>query len=204
MQRSLLWKTLQVPARIFTSLLFELRVHNIENVPQTGGVLLVANHQSYLDPVLVAVRLRRPVSYFAKSELFENPFLGWLIRSLHAFPVRQGQGDLGAVREAIRRLEEGHILNLYPEGTRTLDGEIGPLQKGISLVLRKVNVPVVPVAIEGSFAAWSKGRKIFRSGQIDVLYGKPMSFKGMKSDEILKTLSETLTALLASLREKIS
>lgn len=162
--------------------------------------MLVANHQSYLDPVLVAVRLRRPVSYFAKSELFENPALNWLFRSLHGFPVRQGKGDHGAVRESIRRLEDGHILNIYPEGTRTADGEIGPLEKGIALILRKTSVPVIPVAIEGSFQCWPNTQKIPRPGRIRVLYGKPMHFNEMRADEIMTTLDKTLRKLLAELR----
>src|SRR5277367_4767043 len=106
MERSLLWKSLQIIARIFTSLWFDLKVYGVENVPKTGPVLLIANHQSYLDPVLVAVRLDRPVSFFAKSELFENRFFGWLIRSLHAFPVKLGENDIGAVRMTLQRLEE--------------------------------------------------------------------------------------------------
>jgi 1-acyl-sn-glycerol-3-phosphate acyltransferase len=201
MERSLLWKVLQVVARVLTSLLFKLKVHGIENVPTTGGALLVANHQSYLDPVVVAVRLRRPVSYFAKSELFENPLLRWLITSLHAIPVRQGKGDHAAFRETIRRLDEGHILNFYPEGTRTSDGEIAPLEKGIALILRKAKVPVIPVAIEGSFQAWPNHQKVFRPGRISVLYGKPINFNEMRSEEIMTTLDRTLRNLLAQLRE---
>src|SRR5580658_503146 len=124
MERSLVWKSLQIVARIGTTLLFDLKTFGTQNVPRQGGVILAANHQSYLDPVLVAVHLRRPVSYLAKSELFENRYLSWLIRALEAFPVRQGEGDISAVRETIRRLGEGYLLNLYPEGTRTLDGQI--------------------------------------------------------------------------------
>ena len=201
MDRSLLWKGLQAICRIVTTLEFDLKAYGLENVPRTGGCLLVANHQSYLDPVLVAVRLYRPVSFFAKSELFENPFFGWLIRSLHAFPVRQGEGDVGAVRETIRRLHEGHILNLYPEGSRTDDGEIAPIQKGIALILRKVEVPVVPVAIDGSYESWPKSHKLFRPYPIRVMYGPPMELKGLKGDAIVQAIGTTLKAMLAELRE---
>jgi len=200
MQRSLFWKCCQAIARIFTSLLFDLRVYGVENVPATGGFLLAPNHQSYLDPVFVAVRLRRPVSYLAKSELFENPVLRWLITSLHAFPVRKGRGDLAAVRETIKRLEEGNVLNMYPEGTRTLDGSFGQLQKGITLILKKISVPVIPVAIDGSYQIWPKGRKIFRSGHVRVIYGKPLYFKDMKADEILIKLRAAIAELLAELQ----
>jgi 1-acyl-sn-glycerol-3-phosphate acyltransferase len=200
MERSLLWKSLQILARFLTTNLFDLKVYGIENVPETGGVLLVANHQSYLDPVLVAVRLRRAVSFMAKSELFENPLLGWLIRSLHAYPVRKGEGDIGAIRQAIQRLNDGYALNVYPEGTRTLDGNIAPLEKGIALILRKVDVPVIPVAIEGSFGAWPKGEKIFHPHPIRVNYGKPLYFKGLPAKEILDTLHFNLVSLHEELK----
>src|SRR5580704_7336553 len=128
MERSAAWRCLQVFSRITATLLFDFKVYGTENIPKTGGALLLANHQSYLDPVLVAVKLRRPVSYMAKSELFENPALAWLIRTLHAFPVRQGEGDVGAVKECIRQLNAGRVLNIYPEGSRTEDGEIAGIE----------------------------------------------------------------------------
>jgi 1-acyl-sn-glycerol-3-phosphate acyltransferase len=201
-QRSLVWRYLQVIARVGTTLLFDLKVYGRENVPKTGGVLLAANHQSYLDPVLVACQLRRPVSYFAKSELFTNPYFGWFIRQLHAFPVRQGEGDVGAVKEAIRRLDEGYVLNVYPEGTRSPTGELMPLEKGIALVIRKAGVPVVPVAIEGSFDAWTKGDILFHPHPVRVMYGKPMDLSGKKADQVLRELESAMRTLIAELRAK--
>jgi 1-acyl-sn-glycerol-3-phosphate acyltransferase len=199
-QRSLVWKYLQIIARLGTTLLFQLKTTGSENVPKTGGVLLVANHQSYLDPVLVAVHLRRPVSFLAKSELFENPYFGWFIRMLHAFPVRQGEGDVGAVKEVIRRLQEGNVLNIYPEGSRTQTGELAPLEKGVALIIRRAGVPVVPIAIEGSYAAWPKDRKLFHAHPIRLKYGKPINFDGKRSDEILQTLESRLKEMIAELR----
>jgi 1-acyl-sn-glycerol-3-phosphate acyltransferase len=201
-QRSFVWKSLQIIARVGTTLCFDLKTEGLENVPKSGGVLLVANHQSYLDPVLVAVRLYRPVSFLAKSELFENPFLAGLIRLLKAFPVRQGEGDVGAVKEVIRRLGEGYALNIYPEGTRTITGDIEPLEKGIALVIRRANVPVVPVAIHGSFEAWPKGSAIFHPHPIRLKYGKPMNFTGKKADQIVRELEAEMKRLLAELRGK--
>jgi 1-acyl-sn-glycerol-3-phosphate acyltransferase len=199
-QRSFVWKALQIIARVGTTLLFDLKSFGRENVPKKGGVLLVANHQSYLDPVLVAVHLYRPVSFLAKSELFDNRYFGWLIRLLLAFPVKQGTGDVGAVKEVIRRLQEGYALNIYPEGSRTENGEIGPMEKGVALVIRRAGVPVVPVAIDGSFEAWPKGRKIFRPHAIKVKYGKAMDFDGKKGEEIVRELERELKELLAELR----
>lgn len=199
-ERSFVWKSLQITARIGTTLLFDLKTYGEENVPADGGVLLVANHQSYLDPVLVAVHLKRPVSFLAKSELFENPYFGWFIRMLHAFPVRQGEGDIGAVKEMIRRLGEGYALNIYPEGTRSETGDIARLEKGVALVIRKAGVPVVPVAIDGSLAAWPKDDWLFHAHPIRVKYGKPMDMRGKKGEEIVRELEEQLRALLRDLR----
>jgi 1-acyl-sn-glycerol-3-phosphate acyltransferase len=182
-------------------MLFDLQVSGHKNIPKTGGVILAANHQSYLDPVLVATWLKRPVCFMARSSLFENPHFGWFIRALHAYPVRLGEGDIGAVKETIRLLQEGNILNIYPEGTRTLDGEIKKMEKGIALVIRRAKVPVVPVAIDGSFQAWPKGHKLFHPHRIRVKYGKPMNLSEMKGDQIVKELDGALRGLLAELRE---
>ncbi len=202
MERSLTWKSLQLLSRIFCTLWFDLKAYDLANVPESGGVLLVSNHQSFIDPVLVAVMLRRPVSYMARSTLFDNPYFGRLIRKLHAFPVRRGEGDVGSMREAIRRLEEGFALTLFPEGTRTLTGEIGPLHKGIALVIRKAGVPVVPVAIHGSFQAWPKRRKLFQPHPIYIQYGKPMNLEKLPVDEMLRQLDQSMHDLLAQLRRE--
>lgn len=197
---SIAWKLAQVLCRIFTTLLFDLKVYGHKNMPRTGGVLLVSNHQSYLDPVLVGVRLGRPLSYMARSGLFENRFLAVVIRWLNAFPVRQGEGDVGAVRETIARLQEGHALNIFPEGSRTEDGNLGPMEKGVGLVVRRARVPVVPVVIDGSFQAWPKGSAIFRPARIRMLYGKPMYLSDMKGEQIVATIDRTLHKMIAELK----
>ncbi len=199
-QRSFMWKSLQIVARIFTTLWFDLKVYGREHVPKHGGVLLVANHQSYLDPVLLAVRLNRPVSYMAKSELFANRFFSWFIRSLHAFPVRQGEGDVGAVKETIRRLKEGHLLNIYPEGSRTKTGELGPIMPGVALIIRRAGVPVVPVAIHGSFEAWPTGTSMFHPAPIRVMYGPPLQVENMKAPQIVALLDKTLREMMEKLK----
>ena len=182
---------------------FDLKVYNPQHVPRTGGVVVVANHQSYLDPVLLAVKIPRPFSFLAKSELFENPYFGWLIRSLNAFPVRQGAGDVGAVKETINRLQEGHALIVYPEGTRSLDGEIAPMQAGVGLIVRRAGVPIVPAVIEGSFDAWPPKRsKVFRAHPVRVMYGPPMDVANLKANQIVQKIDATLHEMLAELRRR--
>lgn len=199
-RESLLWQILRMPARLIATLVFDLKVYHREHVPNRGGVLLVANHQSYLDPVLLAVYLRRPMSFLAKSELFTNKHFGWLIRSLNAFPVKQGAGDVGAVRETVKRLRAGHILNIFPEGSRTLDGEIGPMQPGAALVVKKAGVPIVPVVIEGSWESWPKGRKFPRPCPISVMYGPAMDVSNLNGRQITELIDRTLRTMHAELR----
>src|SRR5437764_1926817 len=173
-RESVPFKSAQAICRVFTSVYFDLKVWGIEHVPRTGGVLLVSNHQSFLDPILLGVRLPRSLSYMARSELFGvNPVFTWLIRALGAFPVRQTGSAAGAIKEAVERLQEGRALNIYPEGSRTETGEIGPMEKGVALVIRKAKVPVVPVAIDGSYEAWTKGTKLFRPYPVRLLSGPP-------------------------------
>jgi 1-acyl-sn-glycerol-3-phosphate acyltransferase len=199
-ERSLFWKCLQVVARILTTLLFQLKVYGRRNVPRRGGVLVVSNHQGNLDPVIMAVRLERPLNYIAKSELFENRYSAALLRALNAFPVRQGAGDVGAVRETIHRLQEGHLLNIYPEGCRTPDGEISELQKGVALIIRRAGVPVIPAVIMGSFEAWPIHRDWLRPWPVRIRYGPPMEFDGQDADQIIATLDRTLREMYGRLR----
>lgn len=197
-----LWRAGRFICRTFSWLWFDLKTYGKENVPESGGVLLIANHQSYLDPILVAVHLRRPVSFFAKSELFENKYFGWLIRNLHAFPVKQGAGDVGAVKEAVARLKEGHVLNIYPEGSRTDDGNLLPIQPGVALIVRKAGVPIVPVIIDGSFDAWPRTRKFPHPGPIKVLYGPPLRTEGLKGEAIVRLIDETFHRMAAEVKKK--
>jgi 1-acyl-sn-glycerol-3-phosphate acyltransferase len=194
------WKTCWMVARFVAIVFFDLKTYGAKHVPRTGGALLLTNHQSYLDPVMFGVNLPRSLSYLAKSELFRNPVFRWLISNLHAFPVRQGRGDKAAIEETIRRLREGHLLNVYPEGSRTENGEIGPIQRGVALVLKRASVPIVPAVIDGSFQAWPKGEQIFRSRPVRVLYGKPILVEGLKGDQIVELVDRTLRKMLADLR----
>ena len=167
---SVAWKFAQVFCRIFTTCCFDLRVFGKKYVPNEGGVLLVANHQSYLDPVLVGVRLDRPLNYIAKSELFENRHFAKLLRWLHSFPVHQGQADVGAVRETIARLRAGRALAIFPEGSRTDNGDMLPIARGVSLIVRRAKVPVIPVVIDGSYRAWPISPKPFSGRPISAWF----------------------------------
>ncbi len=199
-ERSLLWKTLQVPVRLGATLAFELKAFHPDRVPPTGGVLMISNHQSYLDPPLLGTKLNRSMAYLAKSELFELGPFSRLIRALNAFPVRQGKGDVGAMKESIRLLQEGWLLNMFPEGSRTPDGRVYPAQKGAGLMIRRAGVPVVPVAIDGSYEAWPRGHKFPHPHPIRILYGHPIELAHRKPQDILQWIDDTLPRMYDDLR----
>jgi 1-acyl-sn-glycerol-3-phosphate acyltransferase len=173
----------QIVAQILTKLLFNLEVEGSQFIPKHGGALIVSNHQSNLDPVVLGAFLDRPLNFVGKAELFANPFAAWIMHRLNAFPLRQGKGDIGAVKETINRLREGHILNLYPEASRTPDGQIHPFERGVGLIVRRANVPVIPATIIGAFDAWPIHRSIWRMKPIRVKFGPPLNLTGLHSDK---------------------
>lgn len=202
-ERSRLWRVLRWPARFLVWLLFDLKVYGRRHVPKYGGVLIVCNHQSNLDPVLVGSRLQRPLNYIAKSELFHRRVAAQLIRGLNGFPVRQGRSDVGAVKETIRRLQNGHLVNIYPEGARTPDGSIQALQKGAALIIRKANVPVIPAVIVGAFDAWPIHRKYPRPAPVHIRFGRALQFDGMDSDQITAEIDRELRRMFAQLQRHV-
>jgi len=172
---TLLYAFFQNALRLAFTLFFHIRAWGTENVPRRGGVLLTPNHASYLDPPVVGTPLPRQICFMARSTLFTAPLLGRLIPRLHAFPVERDAADLRAIRTAVSVLAEGNGLVLFPEGTRSPDGRLGEFKPGFALVAAKARVPVVPVAVDGTFEAWPRGRALPRFGRIRVAYGAPMA-----------------------------
>lgn len=155
-----------------------LRSRGREHVPATGPVLLAANHVSVLDPVLIAAVTPREVSFLAKAELFDVPLLGGLIRRLNARPLRREGADPAALRTALRILEEGRVLLVFPEGTRGEEGVLRPARPGAGLLAVLSGAPLVPVYIRGSGRAWPRGRRWPRPGRVDVMFGPPLRLGG--------------------------
>ncbi|HEX4610661.1 MAG TPA: lysophospholipid acyltransferase family protein [Urbifossiella sp.] len=134
---------------------FSLRRAGWANMPAAGPVLVVANHQSMFDPVLVGLSSRRYLSYLARNGLFTQPGLGPLIRSLNAIPIDRNMGKDG-IAAVLDSLHHGRAVLMFPEGERTHTGEVQPLKAGVSLLIKRVTCPIVPVGIAGCFEAWSR------------------------------------------------
>ncbi len=160
---------------LYFRLAHHLQVEGADHVPAEGACIVAGNHVSVLDPPLMGCGIpHRVVHYLAKIELFRPP-LGWVLRAVGAVPVERGKGDVGALRRALSLLQDGRVLGLFPEGTRSPDGRFQPPKRGIGFLVAKAAVPVVPALIDGTFGVWPKGARGPRLGvPVRVRYGAPI------------------------------
>ena len=149
---------------------FGLRLRGTEHIPREGALVIVPNHQTYADPPLVTIPVRRPVYYMAWSRLFDIPVFSRFIRLLRAFPVDIDARDARATREAVRLLQRGAALMIFPEGERTGDGRLQRFKPGAFRLAVAVKVPVLPVTIVGGDRSWPPGRLLPRPGRITITY----------------------------------
>lgn len=161
-------------SQILLIYVFRGRVFGTHHVPRRGGVLLVSNHQSFLDPVLATLAIPRECNYMARDTLFHHPVLRRVIEFLNAFPVKRGTADMGAIKETLRRLKSGKVVLTFPEATRTVDGSVGPMRAGVVLLARKTRVPIVPMLILGAFESWPRTAKLPTPRPILVAYAEPI------------------------------
>lgn len=135
-------------------MLFRWRVIGAENVPRSGPLVLAGNHFSTWDPPLMGCSVRRPVSFIAKEELFRFRPFGWVLRNVHAVPIKRGQADIANLKRMLETLQKGGVLGMFPEGTRQRSGELGAPQPGVAWLAHKCDAPVVPMAIIGPYRLW--------------------------------------------------
>ena len=168
--------------RLIYATYFRWRVYNPENVPLNGPVILACNHASFIDPPLVGSGLRRPVNYLARESLFRFPIIGAILRSWNAVPVDREGGGASGLRAILDRLLAGGAILLFPEGTRTKDGNLQSARSGIGLTVIKSDAPVVPVRVFGTFEAFSRNHKFPLPRRIAVKYGRPIDFSSLRAE----------------------
>jgi len=188
---------------------FRGRVCGADNVPPTGPVILAANHASFLDPPFVGSALHRPLFYLARASLFRKPLLGWLLPRWNSIPVDRDGGNAAGLRVIMDRLASGAGIILFPEGTRSFDGNLQPARSGIGLIAAKTDAPVVPVRICGSFEAWGRNCILPRPKPIVVKFGSSMRFESLRAEakncsrarlrEIYSQIANEIMAAIAKL-----
>jgi 1-acyl-sn-glycerol-3-phosphate acyltransferase len=165
--------------------------------------LVLSNHQSNLDPVLIGLACDRRLNYLARDTLFGFAPFRWLINSLDAIPIdREGLG-LAGLKETLRRIRDGEMVLMFPEGTRTSDGELRSLRPGFCAVARRAGVPLVPVALDGAFEAWPRRQKFPRPAAICVVWGEPIAAQQaaqMTETELMVELERRLKRCLERAR----
>ncbi len=174
--------------------------------PTSGGVIYVSNHQSFLDPVLISIALRRQMNYMARDSLFKIPGFRQLIMSVNTFPVKRGKADLSALKESMRRLKAGVQLAIFAEGTRTRDGRIGEFLPGVAILAQRAAEWTVPVLIDGAFEAWPRTQILPSLGtNIVVQYGQPIhcsEARKMKSIGFVSEVRRRLIIIQADVRRR--
>lgn len=163
-----LYKFGRLVCRAFIKIAFNVSTTGKENLPESGNFILCSNHRTYMDPIFIGLNIKQKLTFMAKQELFEKPVLGFVIKRLGAFPVSRGKGDTGAVDTAIKSVKDGKVLAIFPEGTRSRDGELLRFKSGAALVAHKTGADIVPACI------CFEGKLSFRK-KVIVRFGKPVS-----------------------------
>ena len=185
---SLIYNIFYNLAKLLARVCFGMRVVHPERMVETGPLILAVNHSSFFDPPLAGICSRRGVFFLARKTLLKWPFFGPLFPAMNVIPVERDGNDMSALREVIKKIKEGNGVVLFPEGTRSKDGNIQPARAGIGLVIAKTGAPVLPMRIFGAHDAFPKGAKRLHFPQITVVIGEPLYYP---PEEIASATRET-------------
>jgi len=167
-----LYATLWVLCRTLGVAVFGFRSRFDEPLPRAGGLIVLASHQSHLDPLLLGLATQRRLSNLARASLFDFKPFGFVISALGAVPIDRESSAVKAMKQVIRRLQEGGAVIVFPEGTRTGDGRLGDIKAGFALLAKRAAAPIAPVAIVGAYDCWPRTRLLPRPGRIRLEFGR--------------------------------
>jgi 1-acyl-sn-glycerol-3-phosphate acyltransferase len=194
------------PCYAIGEVLFRFRFSGKQQIPLTGPVLLVSNHQSNLDPVLVGLACPRQLKYLARQGLFFFPFNHW-IRALGAVPIDRERGALAGIRATLALLKQNNAVLVFPEGSRTPDGRLQEMLPGICLLARRSGATIVPLALDGAFAALPRGRFIVLPHSIGLTIGAPIppaQYEHLSDSQLTELVAIRIAEALAATRRKLS
>jgi 1-acyl-sn-glycerol-3-phosphate acyltransferase len=170
-RRNVWWLTIQFTLRFVFTVWLRYRARGIDKIPAAGGGLIVADHQSFLDPLLIGLPLSRPVSYVARDTLFPVPVIGWVLRNTYVMPIKREATSSATIRAAVERMQQGFLVGMFPEGTRCRQGEVGEFRPGFAALVRRAKLPVYPVAIAGAYQAMPRGIWWLKRRTVTVVFG---------------------------------
>jgi len=172
-------------AWVILKIFWQMKVEGFENIPKECAVIIASNHVSYLDPAVLAASLNRKIYFITKKEVFKNGFVSFILKNLNAISVDRGNADILAFKKAINILREEKVLGIFPEGTRSSNGELQELKLGTIKIAMKTGVPILPVGIIGTHKIYPRGIKfpILFKHKIIVKYGAPQYLNKLKSKD---------------------
>ena len=176
----------RIPFWIF----WRVRAHQLEKFPTEGPVILLSNHQSNLDPMIVGAVSPLPINYLSKQSLFKFPPLGWFFRWNDCIPIQRDSNAIGGIKETLKRLKKKELVLIFPEGSRSPDGKLQAMKPGFSTLARRTKSPLLPVAIDGAWQVYPRQAKFPRLGNIQVVFGDPIPYEQYETldDDELSTL----------------
>ncbi|PIP67796.1 MAG: 1-acyl-sn-glycerol-3-phosphate acyltransferase [Candidatus Omnitrophica bacterium CG22_combo_CG10-13_8_21_14_all_43_16] len=189
--------------KLFFKIFFRLKIVGSANCPKTGPLIIAPNHTSFLDPLIAGFAVPRPLNFMARRSLFKNKFFGNIIKSVNAFPLKREGADVGAMRLAIDKLCQGKAVLIFPEGTRSKDGNLGEPRAGIGFLAASSGANILPCYIKGPREALPKGAIFPRFKKITVYVGKPLKMDKNKSEkEYYMQIAEDTMAAIKDLKNK--
>lgn len=183
---------------------YRVRVHGLRNFPAQGSLLICSNHQSFLDPLVLGITCPRPVNYLGRKSLLRFPVFGWFLRFNDTIPIDRDAHAFSGMKETLRRLKRGESVVMFPEGTRSVDGEFKPLKLGFCALARRSKSSLMPVGIEGAYQAYPRGQSLPRPGRIHVVFGHPIPFEeyeSMSDQQMADLLESRIRACFKTARE---
>ena len=201
---TIIYGILWILCRSLSRLFLRYRTNGAEHIPQSGGVLIAANHASYTDIPLLGCGVRRRLFYLGRANLFPNPVLNWILRSLGWIPMRPERWDRKAFRYAVDLLKTGKAVVIFPEGTRSPDGNLQAGKPGIGRIVAEAQCPVIPVYIDGTFQVLPMGASWLRRHPVSITFGEPLDFRQdvekYQEKELYKHISQTVMNRIADMR----
>lgn len=185
---SLAYRIFKIFLYIFFKVFYRLEVFGLENIPREGGFIMAVNHVSYLDPPVIGAVSTRRVRFMAKEGLFKIPFFKLFIK-IFSFPIKRDKPHPSSIKEAIQRLKKGELIVMFPEGSRSVDGEFLEAKRGLSVIASISKKPVIPTFIKGTEKALPVGAKFLRPAKITVIFGDPL---GMNKEETNKQFQDRI------------
>jgi len=193
--------------KLILKFFFKFKIIGKENIPKKGPFILVSNHISYADPAVMGVTCYTvPVTFMAKLELFDKSFFGKWVKAAGCIPIARHSGGAKSLKDALKKLKEGGVLGIFPEGTRSLDGNLQKAEPGVGFLAAKSKVPIIPMYIFGTDKILPKGQKHLSPGEVTAKVGKPVNIKGneefIEKKKMYEFIGERIMSAIGELKNE--